>query len=212
MILTGVTKRYRRGAETVIAVDDVSVEIGPGLTVIVGPSGSGKTTLLNLVVGWELPDEGTVVRASEPAGAPPGSRPDWNRLAIVPQSLGLLDELSVGENVSLPARFGATQHVATARMLEHLGLDGLAERLPSETSLGEQQRTSLARALCTRPAILLADEPTSHQDEANTMVIVDELAAAATGGASVLVATHDPRVITRSSTVLHLLDGRLVER
>ncbi|HSM66410.1 MAG TPA: ATP-binding cassette domain-containing protein, partial [Ilumatobacteraceae bacterium] len=97
----GVTKRYRRGSEIVTAVERATFELHPGtITALVGPSGSGKTTLLDLLVGGDEPDEGTI------RGVPEAS--DWSALAIVPQSLGLLDELTIGENISLPERLGAT--------------------------------------------------------------------------------------------------------
>ena len=96
----GLTKRFRRGREVVTAVDDVTFELTPGvLTALVGPSGSGKTTLLNLLVRGDDPDEGRIV------GVP--DRPDWSHLALVPQALGLLPELTVGENVDLPRRLGS---------------------------------------------------------------------------------------------------------
>jgi putative ABC transport system ATP-binding protein len=93
----GVTKRFRRGPEIVTAVRDASFTLRRGsLTVLSGPSGSGKTTLLNLVMGWETPDEGAVT------GVP--NRLTWSDLAVLPQSLGLLEHLTLAENVSLPSQ------------------------------------------------------------------------------------------------------------
>lgn len=198
--IVGVTKRYRRGSEIVTAVDQATFELRPGTTTaLVGPSGSGKTTLLDLVVGGDEPDDGTI------RGVP--DVPDWSRLAIVPQSLGLLDELTIGENISLPDRFGTSPSSAAADLMARLAIDHLAERSPAETSLGEQQRAAVARALLAGPALLVADEPTSHQDEANTFRVVDALAACAAGGSCVLLATHDHRVLERCDVVLAMRDG-----
>ena len=196
------TKRYRRGSEIVTAVNGASFELWPGtMTALVGPSGSGKTTLLNMVIAAEDPDEGVIEGVSSSGG--------WNALTIVPQSLGLLNELTMLENIELPLRFGANALQSGIELMETLGIDGLADRFPEETSLGEQQRTAVARAAITTPSILVADEPTGHQDEANMHRVMDTLATCATTGSAVLLATHDQRVIDRCNVVLSLSDGVL---
>lgn len=200
--LDGVTKRYRRGRETVTAVDAVSLELFAGTMVaVMGPSGSGKTTLLNLIVGGDEPDEGTITGLD--------SRHDWARMAIVPQTLGLLPELTMSENVGLPIRLGAPAARTVTDVMELLGLGPLTDRPPNETSLGEQQRAAIARALVTAPTMLVADEPTSHQDEANTRRVSDALADKVADGSCVLLATHDPRMLDRCDRVLSMRDGRL---
>ncbi len=196
----GVTKRYRRGRETVLAVDAASFELDSGeVTGLIGPSGSGKTTLLNILVGGDEPDAGSV------SGLP--TSPAWSELAVVPQSLGLLPELTVEENVALPRRLGTTTSSEPRPLMDQLGIGALADRAPDEVSLGEQQRAAVARALLASPLLLVADEPTSHQDEANVERVVAALQAVALLGSSVLVATHDPRVIERCDRVLRMRDG-----
>ena len=198
--LTEVTKRYRRGRELVTAVDRVTIDLSSGsMIALVGPSGSGKTTLLNLIAGGDDPDGGTIEGQL--------GRTDWSQLAIVPQPLGLLPELTIGENVGLPLRFGASGVADVRAVMELLGIGALADRLPEETSLGEQQRAAVARALVTTPVLLIADEPTSHQDEANTDRVTDALAGAASAGSCVLVATHDRRMLDRCDLVLRMIDG-----
>jgi ABC-type lipoprotein export system ATPase subunit len=198
--LTDVTKRHHRGRETVTAVDHVSLELPAGsMIALVGPSGSGKTTLLNLIVGGDVPDEGVV-------DGPP-DRADWSRLAIVPQTLGLLPELTMGENIRFPLRLGAPVATDPGEVMELLGIGALADRPPEETSLGEQQRAAVARALVTSPALLVADEPTSHQDEANTDRVTAALAEVAATGSCVFVATHDSRMLDRCDLVLRMRDG-----
>lgn len=198
--LTDVTKRYTRGREVVTAVDHVSFELSSGsLIALVGPSGSGKTTLLNVIVGGDEADEGVVEG--------PSGRADWSQLAIVPQSLGLLPELTMGENVGLPLRLGARGATDVAAVMELLAIGALADRPPVETSLGEQQRAAVARALVTVPALLVADEPTSHQDEGNTDRVTAALADAAAAGSCVFVATHDSRMLDHCDRVLRMTDG-----
>jgi len=198
------TKRYRRGREVVTAVDEASFELCSGvLTALVGPSGSGKTTLLNLLVGGDEPDEGRVVGTTDD--------PDWNDLAVVPQALGLLPELTMGENVDLPRRLGAADTRPAADVMGLLGLGELADRAPVETSLGEQQRAAVARALVTTPALLVADEPTSHQDDANARRVVAAFVESAAAGSCVLLATHDHRVLEECGRVLRMRDGVVTE-
>lgn len=200
-------KVYRRGAEVVAALRDVDLVLGAGeLVALLGPSGSGKTTLLNLLAGWEQPDSGRVVWSGA-TGAAPG----WSRLAVVPQRLGLLEELTVGENVALPALLAHGDAVAgrAEALLAQLGLEGLADRLPDEVSLGEQQRAAVARALVLDPPLVLLDEPTGHQDEQSAKAVLDLLQRARDGGTTCLLATHAPEVRDIADRTVTLADGRI---
>lgn len=204
------TKSYRRGSETVHALEDVGIEIAPGeITALVGPSGSGKTTLLYLLAGWEEPDRGTIFWDSaeaEPAGLP------WSALALVPQSLGLIEELTVRENVTLPLRLaGSGPEERIDRLMDRLGLTDLLDRFPLETSLGEQQRTAVARALAIDPRLVLADEPTGHQDAGWAEAVFARFGAAAAAGAACLIATHDPDVARHADRVIVMRDGRVTD-
>ena len=183
------SKRYRRGSETVHALEGASVTVGAGeLVGLVGPSGSGKTTLLNLVCGWETPDAGEIRRATD--------SDHWSELAIVPQALGLVEELTVRENASLPLRFPTAHEPADVdEVLDRLGLTDLAHRPSTGTSLGEQQRTAIARALVARPHLLVADEPTAHQNAAWARALLGEMRTVCTDGGAVLVATHDRELL-----------------
>ena len=198
----GLTRRFRRGREIVTAVDDVSFELLAGtMMALVGPSGSGKTTLINVLVGGDEPDEGRIVGLPE--------RPAWGDLALVPQALGLLPELTIGENVDLPRRLGASDTQPAFAVMETLGVAELFDRAPNEVSLGEQQRAAVARALVTAPTLLVADEPTSHQDGANTQRVIDALVTAAARGSCVLVATHDQRVVDACDRRFRMHDGAI---
>ncbi len=203
-----VSRRYRRGPETVHAVAGVSLDLGPGnLVVVQGPSGSGKTTLLNLLAGWESADAGSIEWrgvAVDPAGL------QWQELAVVPQRHGLLPELTALENASLPQRLAGTSGDA-GRVLAALGIDEeLFGALPAELSEGQQQRVAIARASATRPAVLLVDEPTSAQDEAAAHLVLAELRAAAAEGSACLVASHDPIAPEYADEVVRMRDGRLL--
>ena len=209
MKVTGVTKRFTRGAETVTALDGVDLAVSAGeLVALVGPSGSGKSTLLALLCGWVTPDAGTVLVGGE-------RRPDtlgWAELALVPQSLGLVADLSIADNVLLAARLrGTDERERAGRLLADFGLDHLADRYPHQASLGEQHRAAVARALLLRPALLLADEPTAHQDRGYADRLLDAVADAAHEGAAVLVATHDEVAWSRADRVVSMRDGHLTE-
>lgn len=210
-----VTRRFRRGAETVLALDQVSLELCRGeFTVVAGPSGSGKTTLLSILAGAERPDSGTVHTHQPLPASVAHDQLGWHHLAFVPQALGLLDEFTVAENVALAAMLqpgsdpGAGPG-ATAELLEELEISHLADRYPSLTSGGEQQRTALARALRLRPTVLLGDEPTGHQDRARVALVVTALRNHAYRGNAVLVTSHDSDVIAAADRVITLADGRL---
>ena len=135
----------------------------------------------------------------------------WEELAIVPQRLGLAADLAIAENVALPLRLaGLRDAERVAELLERFALTPLAGRLPGEGSLGEQQRAALARALVRRPALLLADEPTGHQDEDWAARVGAALHAACAEGSACLLATHDPDVLDHADRVLGIRDGRVL--
>ena len=207
----GLSKAYRRGEEVVHALDEVSLTLRAGeLVGLVGRSGSGKTTLLNVIAGWEHADAGTIERSGSESAVP-----GWDVLAVVPQKLGLFDELSVRENLEYPARLhGRLEELRgrVDRLMEDLAIEHLAARYPKETSLGEQQRTAVARALVLAPTLVLADEPTGHQDAVSERRVLEAFGRAATEGGSCLIATHNASLAPRLDRVLEMADGRLAVR
>jgi ABC-type lipoprotein export system ATPase subunit len=202
----GLTRQFRRGSETITALDSVSLDLYAGqLTVAAGPSGSGKTTLLSILAGLETSDGGRVT-LRQPGSA--GTR--WRDVAFVPQSLALLDELTTRENIEIAAILdGRPEPEATDRLMERLEIGHLADRYPSQTSGGEQQRTAIARALRLRPPLLLADEPTGHQDRGRVDLVLEVLREHAYAGHTVFISSHDEAVIAAADRVLRLTDGRL---
>ena len=207
--LSHVNKAYGHGDETVHALRDVSLVARAGEVVgLVGRSGSGKTTLLNVAAGWETPDGG---RVESPGNGAAG----WSEVAVLPQRLGLMDELSAQENVEYPARMTGElderRHLIDD-LIEALGLADLRSRYPRETSLGEQQRIALARALVLRPRLLIADEPTGHQDAGWAARIMWILREAAGAGSCCVIATHDRELIDQLDRGFSMSDGRGSER
>jgi putative ABC transport system ATP-binding protein len=196
------------GTQSVLTGVDLAVD-GGDVVAIAGPSGSGKTTLLAVMTGWAAPDAGTV----ELDGRAPEAELPWAVLALLPQSLGLLDELTIGENIALPLRLApdVDGHEPGA-LMDRLGIGHLATRFPDEVSLGEQQRAALARAAVVGPKVLVADEPISHQNREWAEVMVEVIAQLAHGGTACVLATHDEIAFRGADRILDLHDGRLHPR
>ncbi|AFZ68811.1 ABC transporter ATP-binding protein [Deinococcus peraridilitoris] len=196
----------------------VSLTVQPGEVVAVaGPSGSGKSTLLHLIAGLDQPTGGEIhwdgQRIDHLSGeVRAGLRA--RRLGLVFQHHYLLDDLSVLENVALPALVLGGDGRARARaLLAQVGLAHREQQRPGTLSGGERQRAALARALLTRPALLLADEPTGSLDRANAVAVAELLVRLARSErAGVLLVTHDENLAARADRVLHLLDGRIEEQ
>jgi putative ABC transport system ATP-binding protein len=182
---------------------EVSLSAMPGEVVVIeGRSGSGKSTLCQLVAGLEPPDQGRVLVGGSPAAAVR----DWGRLALLPQRLGLQAELTVAENITLPC--WVRGRAERPELLEAFDLVHLADRLTGQASRGEQQRVAIARAAVLGPDVIVLDEPTSHQDEAHADLVAHQLLELARTGSAVLVATHDPRLVSEADQVVHLHAGR----
>lgn len=205
---TGLVKSFPRAAEIVHALRGADISVQPGEIVgVSGASGSGKSTMLAVLCGWEELDSGTV---EHPAGA--AADLPWSELAMLPQTLGLLEDLTVEENITLPARLARPSRDGRERgaeLMQRLGLDHLATRYPSQVSIGEQQRTALARALLLRPGLLLADEPTAHQDHGWAAVALDIMRGHAHEGGAFILVSHDAQALDSCDRVLTMRDGTL---
>jgi len=215
-----VTRTYGSGPTATPALRGVSFTVGEGqLVALRGRSGSGKTTLLNVVGGLDTPDSGTVVVAGRDVTAM-GDR-DRMRLrretvAYIFQSFGLLPVLSAAENVGVPLRISGVEprqrEERVSLMMSIVGLADHTKQRPGELSGGQQQRVAIARALATRPALLLADEPTGQLDQETGKQIMRLLRAVVRSeGVTALVATHDPALIDIADSVLYLVDGKITE-
>lgn len=209
--MDAIGRTYSRGKTPVVAVASATCTVLPGDRIaLIGPSGSGKSTLLHLLGGLDMPTSGSI---SWPAlGARQTLRP--MKVGFVFQMPSLLAALSVVENVEIPLLLGQTSpekaRVAALDALERIGLLFIADKLPEELSGGQAQRVAVARALASRPKLILADEPTGQLDHPTAQHLFDVLLAALEGTETALViATHDQSVTKRMDTVWHIQHGVL---
>jgi len=211
-------RSYRGKAGEVVALADASLHVEPGeLLVVRGPSGSGKTTLLRLLSGLDTPDTGQIwVGDDELTAMSDHERLQVRRtrLGIVFQAFALIPALSAAENVEVPLRIqrldAATRDERVAAALEAVGLAAHANQRPDELSGGQQQRVGIARALVTRPGILLADEPTGQLDSRTGAAVMQlMLDLVHDQGVAAVVTTHDPALIERADRVVELRGGVL---
>jgi cell division transport system ATP-binding protein len=213
--LENVTKSY---SEDVVALRDASFDIAKGEFVfLVGPSGSGKSTLLRMLNRQDRPERGAVWVAGRNIVDMPASRVPHLRRNIgnIFQDYKLLLEKNVFENVAFAQEvIGRPKHVIDQQVpavLELVGLEGKEERLPNQLSGGEQQRVSVARAFVNRPLIMLADEPTGNLDPATGEGIMRLLDRINKTGTTVVMATHDQRIVnTMRKRVIQLDRGVIV--
>jgi ABC-type lipoprotein export system ATPase subunit len=146
-------------------------------------------------------------------GRPAHTVGDWATVSLLPQRLGLVPELTVEQNVMLPLSVGGTRPAddVAEQLVAALDLGGLRTRTAGQTSLGEQQRTALARALVLRPRLAVLDEPTGHQDDEHVELVVAALDVARQAGVALLVATHDERLVSSADRRIGLAGGRVVD-
>lgn len=207
---------YDDGPVRVQALKGVDLTLEPGeFTALMGPSGSGKTTLLNLIGGLDTPTEGTVELDGTDIGTLDRTgRSDLrrDRIGFIFQSYNLVPVLTAQENtefVLMLQGVPAKERAARAReTLESVGLAGMEHRRPSELSGGQQQRVAVARAIATKPAIVLADEPTANLDsetKADLIALMRRLNEEQ--GITFLFSTHDPEIIAAARRVITLRDG-----
>ncbi|MFA6582722.1 MAG: ABC transporter ATP-binding protein [Elusimicrobiaceae bacterium] len=214
--LNGIYKTYPQGAQVIHVLEDIALEMKKGeFAVLLGPSGSGKSTLLNIIGMLDTPDRGTVEIAG--TGVLNLSENDKSvfrseKTGFVFQFDSLLPEFTMLENVDMPALIrGKADRAQAAALLEHLGLNALSEKFPSQLSGGEKQRAAIARALRNNPVLVLADEPTGNLDYDNARVIYEDFRKLSQKGVAVLMVTHNPEAAKYADRVLRLDRSRLSE-
>jgi len=218
VVTEGVTKEYADHGVPVMAVRGVDLEIKRGeFTAIVGPSGSGKTTFLNLISGLDTVTSGRIWLnrrlLSEMSGR---ELSDFRRdnIGFIFQAYNLIPVLTVEENIEyimllqgVPAE---ERRKRVEEILGELGIEGLGSRRPPQLSGGQQQRVAVARAIVSRPAIVLADEPTANLDSKTAVELVEMMRQLnRTVGATFIFSTHDPRVMERATRLITLRDGEI---
>lgn len=221
--LAGVHKHYRNGVSTVHALHDINLQLEPGdMVAVCGPSGHGKTTLLNLAGLIEPASEGSVAIAGKDTTAlPEPARAELRSatIGLVFQSFSLIPVMTAQENVLLPLllrarlkrpQLQAAQDLA-AELLARVGLATQVRHYPARLDASQCQRVAIARALITRPALVVADEPTSRLDSVSLRMVLELFAACQREhGTAFLVSTRDQRQLTRATRTLQIADGRLL--
>jgi len=216
--IVGLKKHYEMGGQVVRALDGVDLEIeAHTFTVVMGPSGSGKSTLLYLLGGLDRVTSGEISIDGAKL-----TNMDENALALfrrrmmgfVFQSFNLISSMSAMENVAFPMQFNGTSPAQrierAASLLQQVGLGERSQHKPGELSGGQQQRVAIARALVNDPRLILADEPTGNLDTSSGVVVMQLLSDLHRAGRTVLVVTHDPRMMRFATHKIFLLDGKQV--
>lgn len=211
-------KAFKMGQQKVVAVNGLDLHIQRGsFTAIMGPSGSGKSTLLYLLGGLDRPTSGSILVEESAL-----DQMDENELAayrrqkvgFIFQSFNLVQSMNALENVEFPMWFSGTppkfRRQRAEELLQRVGLDDRLAHRPAELSGGQQQRVAIARALVNDPALILADEPTGNLDTQSGHNIMQLLAELYRDGKTILVVSHDARMLRYATDVIYILDGRAV--
>jgi putative ABC transport system ATP-binding protein len=216
--LSGITKTYGSGQAAFQALKGIDLAIDAGeFVAVMGPSGSGKSTVMNILGCLDTPSSGSYtfqgVRV-EQLTRNQRALLRRNYLGFVFQGFNLLARTTALENVELPLIYrgepAAARHAAARAALEQVGLQGWEHHTPGELSGGQQQRVAIARAIVTRPAVLLADEPTGNLDTHTGQEIMDLIGALNRDwGITVLMVTHEPDMAAHAKRVVHFVDGRV---
>jgi len=213
-------KTYRQGDQDIKALDHVYLDIAKGdFVCLSAPSGGGKTTLLNAIGGLDTPDSGEVWVAGQridTLGKGELARLRLKHIGFVFQAYNLIPVLTARENVEFVMQVQGVPAIGRRELsmaiLDEVGLRGLEDQRPAEMSGGQQQRVAVARAIVSRPALVLADEPTANLDSKTAdalMQLFVELNAH--HNTTFVIATHDQRVMAYAKRLIRMLDGRIVD-
>jgi putative ABC transport system ATP-binding protein len=215
-----VTKEYKTGEVITRALRGVDLEIAPGeFTAMVGPSGSGKSTLLNIIGGLDRPTSGQVLVDGRPTAELSDmklGRLRRDRIGFIFQDYNLIPVLTALENAEYVLMLqgqGETRRRDTVmELLDRVGLSGLENRYPRQMSGGQQQRVAIARAIASRPALVLADEPTANVDSKTAVSLLELMRELnRTHKITFLFSTHDQNVMRFADRLIQLTDGRVSE-
>lgn len=216
--ITNMIKAYEMGDTVVKALDGVSLSIEQNEFVsIVGPSGSGKSTLMNIIGCLDVATSGSyILDGQEISAYDDDDLADFriNKIGFIFQRYNLLPRLSVVENVELPLVYlgigGSERRKRALESLKKVGLDNRAHHIPSELSGGQQQRVSIARAMVTKPSIILADEPTGALDSKTGKEVLKLLQDLHKAGNTIILITHDMDIAKKASRIVRISDGKII--
>jgi len=213
-------KTYHQGDIEVIGLDHVDLEIAEGgFVCLSAPSGGGKTTLLNAIGGLDTPASGEIWLAGERIdnlGKGELASMRLHRIGFVFQAYNLIPVLTARENIEFVMEVqgvpAAEREQRSTEILAEVGLSGLGDRRPAQMSGGQQQRVAVARAIVSKPALVLADEPTANLDSHTAEQLMELFVELNEHhGTTFVIATHDDRVKRYAKRVIHMLDGKVVE-
>lgn len=218
--LTHIEKVYNQGGQPVPVLHDINFTMEKGEYIaIMGPSGSGKSTLMNILGYLDVPTSGTYVFDGEDNAKSSDQKMAMVRnkkIGFVFQSFHLLQRRRAWENVALPLMYGdVPRGERKKRAQEALKRVGLGERMdfyPTQLSGGQCQRVAIARAICTKPLLLLADEPTGALDSRSGQQVMDIFDELSEEGMSIIMITHERAVAERAHRILYIYDGYLTEK
>ncbi|MYD43787.1 MAG: ABC transporter ATP-binding protein [Gammaproteobacteria bacterium] len=210
-------RTYEVGDTSVRALDHVNIEMHVGdFVAVMGPSGSGKSTLMNILGCLDRPDSGDYRLLNRQVAALDDESLSSIRnshLGFVFQSFHLLPRMTALENVLLPMRFAKTGHAGSreygCELLSRLGLGDRMDHRPNQLSGGQRQRVGIARALLSKPTLLLADEPTGNLDSKTASEILDLLLAFNREGQTILLVTHEHEIASLAHRIIHMRDGKI---
>lgn len=214
--IKNLTKIYGQGQENLCVLECVQLTVTRGqFVVLLGPSGSGKSTLLNLIGLLDTPTEGKIIFEGKDItkikSEHKRSRLRLHKMGFVFQFDGLLPEFTLLENVALPGLMRGKDETRRAqKLLDQLGVGNMSQKMPADLSGGEKQRAAIARALCNRPDLLLADEPTGNLDAERKEQVFQDFAALSKEGLTILMVTHDVHASHFADAVYTLQNRQLI--
>lgn len=216
--LNKLSKVYRTTEIESTALNEVSFEINQGEFVsIMGPSGCGKSTLLNILGMLDRPESGSYeFLGNEVARLNEKGRSDVRKknIGFIFQNFNLIDELTVFENIELPLLYNkvnsAERKIRVNELIEKIGIAHRSSHFPQQLSGGQQQRVAVARALITKPPLILADEPTGNLDSSHGNEVMELMCELNEAGTTIIMVTHSAHDASYSNRIINLLDGQIV--
>lgn len=214
-----ITKTYHIGGEDVHALDHASLTIREGeFVAIIGPSGSGKSTLMNIIGCLDVADSGEYLldgQAIEKYSDDELAKIRNRKIGFIFQSFNLLSRMTAQENIELPLIYQGIgtgeRHARAQEAIERVGLSARAKHKPTELSGGQQQRVAVARALATKPTLLLADEPTGNLDSRTGNDIMKLFCELNEAGNTIVLITHSEKIAAQAQRRIRIMDGRVEE-